>query len=65
MQDDDIVSEVRHARESLARSFNYELRAMIEDARRCQALGGREIVSFHSRSVGESVAGATVGEPAR
>jgi hypothetical protein len=46
MSTDTIVAEVRQAREALAQRFNYDLRAMIEDARERQAAGGRPVVSF-------------------
>ena len=43
---DTIVAEVRQAREALASQFNYDLQAMIEDARARQKTGGRKVVSF-------------------
>jgi hypothetical protein len=46
MSTDAIVAEVRQAREALAQRFNYDLRAMIQDARERQAAGGRQVVSF-------------------
>jgi hypothetical protein len=46
MAKDSIVDEVRQARDALAKRFNYDLRAMIEDARQRQAAGGRRVVSF-------------------
>ena len=46
MATDSIVAEVRQARDALAKRFNYDLRAMIEDARQRQAAGGRRVVSF-------------------
>jgi hypothetical protein len=46
MNTDTIVAEVRQARDALARRFNYDLRAMIQDARDRQASGGRQVVSF-------------------
>lgn len=46
MDKDTIVAEVRQAREALAERFNHDLRAMIEDARKRQAIGGRRVVSF-------------------
>lgn len=51
MAEDDIVAEVRRARDALARRFNYDLRAMIEDARRRQAESGRRVLSFPPRPV--------------
>jgi hypothetical protein len=49
MVEDSIVAEVRQARDALAKRFNYDLRAMIEDARRRQAASGRKVVSFQPR----------------
>jgi len=46
MATDSIVAEVRQARDALAKRFNYDLRAIIEDARRRQAASGRKVVSF-------------------
>ena len=43
---DTIVAEVRQAREALASQFNYDLQAMIEDARERQKTGGRKVVAF-------------------
>ena len=43
---DTIVAEVRQAREVLASQFNYDLHAMIENARERQKTGGRKVVSF-------------------
>ena len=48
---DEIIAEVRQAREELAKRLNYDLRAMIEDARKRQVLGGRKVVSFPSKPV--------------
>jgi hypothetical protein len=49
MMEDPIVAEVRRAREEIAKRFNYDLRAMFEDARRRQAQSGRKVVSFPPR----------------
>jgi hypothetical protein len=46
MNKDAIVAEVRQARDTLAQRCNYDLRAMIQDARERQAAGGRRVVSF-------------------
>jgi hypothetical protein len=43
---DSIVAEVRRAREELASQFNYDLHAMIQNARERQKRGGRKVVSF-------------------
>jgi hypothetical protein len=49
MIEDPIVAEVRRAREEIAKKFNYDLRAMVEDARKRQAESGRQVVSFPPR----------------
>ena len=49
MIEDSVVAEVRRAREEIAKRFNYDLRAMIEDARKLQTLSGRKVVSFPPR----------------
>jgi hypothetical protein len=46
---DRILAEVRQAREELAKRFDYDLRAMIQDARVRQAASGRRVVSFPPR----------------
>jgi hypothetical protein len=48
---DCIIAEVRQAREELAKRFNYDLRAMIQDARERQAASGRKVVAFPPRPV--------------
>jgi polyhydroxyalkanoate synthesis regulator phasin len=42
---DEVLKEVRHAKEELAKSFNYDIRQMLEDARAKQEKSGRKI--FH------------------
>ena len=49
MIQDSIIAEVRKAREEIAKRFNYDLRAIIDDARNRQALSGRKVVSFPPR----------------
>lgn len=49
MGTDTIIVELRRTRDAWAKRFNYDLRAMIEDARRRQAAGGRKVVSFPPR----------------
>jgi hypothetical protein len=51
VKNDPIVAEVRQAREELARRFNFDLRAMIADARRRQQASGRKVVSFRRKPV--------------
>jgi hypothetical protein len=49
MIEDSVVAEVRAARDEIAKKFNYDLRAIFEDARKRQALSGRKTVSFPPR----------------
>lgn len=46
MWDDPIVNEVRKARQEIAAKFNYDLDAILEDARKRQHLSGHKLVSF-------------------
>ena len=41
---DEVLKEVRHAKEELAKSFNYDIRQMLEDARAKQEKNGRRIL---------------------
>ena len=43
---DEIVNQVRQARERLAAKFNYDLKAMVADARKRQKDSGHQVVSF-------------------
>jgi hypothetical protein len=43
---DDVIEEVRRAREAIAAKFNFDIKAMIEDARKRQKDSGRRVVSF-------------------
>ena len=45
MCDDPIVAEVRAIRDKLARKFNYDIRAIVEDAMKRQAASGHRVVS--------------------
>ena len=45
MRDDSIVDEVRKYRDQRAAKFNYNLRAIAEDANRRERQGGRPVVS--------------------
>lgn len=49
MLDDPIVKEVRKAREEILASFNNDLKAMWEDARRAQYSSGHRVVSFNKK----------------
>jgi hypothetical protein len=45
MKDDPIVAEVRKHRQQRAARFKYDLRKMIDDARKREGLDGRPVVS--------------------
>jgi hypothetical protein len=46
MQEDPIVEEIRKFREERAAKFNYDVRAIAEDARKRQQESGRKVVSL-------------------
>ena len=46
MMKDEIVEEVRKAREENAAKFNYDLKAIMADARKRQKDSGHPVVSF-------------------
>ncbi len=46
MMKDEIVGEVRQAREQQAAKFNYDLKAIVADARKRQKDSGHHVVSF-------------------
>jgi hypothetical protein len=43
---DELIEEVRKARQEQAAKWNFDLKAILEDARRRQEQSGRQIVSF-------------------
>jgi len=43
---DDVIEQVRRAREAIAAKHNFDIKAMIEDARKRQKESGRRGVSF-------------------
>lgn len=49
MIEDDLVREVRTAREEYCRRFNYDLTAIVRDLRRQEQESGREIVRLPAR----------------
>jgi len=51
MAKDSIIAEVRQAREELPKRFNYDLRAMIQDARDRQPASGRCVIAFPPRRI--------------
>ncbi len=46
---DEVVNEVRQAREQNAAKFNYDLRAIVTDARKRQKKSGHRVVSLASK----------------
>ena len=51
MWQDPIVEEIRKIRQEQAARFNYDVRAMVEDARKRQQAGNRKVVSLPPRRV--------------
>ena len=51
MLDDPIVAEVRKARETIAKRYNHDLRAMVRDMQKRQKTSGHKIVSFLPKRV--------------
>ena len=49
MEPDPIVAEIRAIRERLAERFNYDVEAMVEDARQQDAAGDRKVVRLPPR----------------
>ena len=45
MWKDEILEEIYIIREEYAKSFNYDLQAIVEDLRKKQAASGRQIIS--------------------
>ena len=46
MPKDEVVEEVRKARQEQAARWNFELKALLADARKRQAQSGHKVVSF-------------------
>lgn len=51
MNDDSIISEIRQLRGEYALKFNHDIPAMVEDAKRRQLNGDRELIQLPSRPV--------------
>ena len=49
MVKDEIVAQVRQAREQQAAKFNYDVKAIVADARKRQKHSGHRVVSFASK----------------
>jgi hypothetical protein len=50
MWEDGIVEEVRLARQQQAAKWNFDLKAILADARKRQKVSGRRIVSFAEKA---------------
>jgi hypothetical protein len=46
MTKDPIIDEIRRHRKEIAEKFDYDLRAIIADARKCQKMQGKKVVSL-------------------
>ena len=64
MWKDEIVEEVRRIRDAQAAKFNYDIKAIVEDARKRQEASGRKTVSFPPRKPTTSRARKLVVEKA-
>ena len=60
---DSIITEVRQARDELAKRFNYDLGAIIQDARERQAAGGRKIVTLPPRPAKRTTSTPSPNQP--
>ena len=49
MSEDDIVREVRAARDEYCRQFAYDIGAIVRDLREQERLGGRQVVTLPPR----------------
>lgn len=45
MWKDEIIEEIHKHREEYAKSFNYDLHAIVEDLRKKQAIRGKQLIS--------------------
>jgi hypothetical protein len=52
MKNDPIVTEIREVRQKLAAQFNYDLKAIFDDARKRQALSGHEVITLNPHPFG-------------
>ena len=49
MEEDDLIREVRAARDEYCRQFDYDLTAIVRDLQEQQRVGGREVVHLPPR----------------
>lgn len=59
MWQDPIVEEVRKARQDHAKKFGYNLKAIYDDLKATEKLGGREVVSLPSKRLKKDKADLT------
>jgi hypothetical protein len=53
---DEVIAEIRQVREAIAKRFNYDVHAIMEDIRKRQAMSGRKAVKLSPRPVRKTVA---------
>ena len=51
MWQDPIVGEVRKARQDHAKKFGYDMKAIYDDLKSTEQLGGRKVVSLSSKKI--------------
>jgi hypothetical protein len=51
MRQDSIINEIHQIRESYAKQFNFDLKAICADLREKQSKGGRVVVAFPPKRV--------------
>ena len=51
MWQDPIVDEVRKARQDHAKKFGYDMKAIYDDLKSTEQLGGRKVVSLSSKQI--------------
>lgn len=51
MWQDPIVAEVRKARQDHAKKFDYNMKAIYDDLKSTEQLGGRRVVSLSSKQI--------------
>ena len=59
MWQDPIVAEVRKARQDHAKKFGYDLKAIYNDLKSTEQLGGRRVISLTSKQVPQKTSHAS------
>lgn len=54
---DEIIEEIHRVREEIARKYNFNVRAMLEDLQKKQAKSERKYVSFAPKKAEKKVSG--------